>query len=112
VQCSAALICFFTIKLVRAQYALIPEGESYTRSDGVRICALPDFLQQEMPVLQARQAFSAWDARAGLGVHRPSDAEVFTRKSAATTGTRLAETWGGGFRPSDAPLTGRGRPKE
>lgn len=38
----------------QAQYVLIPEGESYTRSDGVRICALPDFLQQEMPALQTR----------------------------------------------------------
>ncbi|MEQ1747342.1 MAG: ATP-binding protein [Saprospiraceae bacterium] len=33
-------------------YVLIPEGESRTRSDGVRTCALLDFLLNEMPALQ------------------------------------------------------------
>ncbi|MCS7035908.1 MAG: ATP-binding protein [Saprospiraceae bacterium] len=36
------------------RYVIIPEGESYSRSDGIRVCSLPDFLKVEMPVLQSR----------------------------------------------------------
>jgi uncharacterized protein len=33
------------------RYVVIPTGESYNRSDGVRICSLSDFLLKEMPAL-------------------------------------------------------------
>jgi uncharacterized protein len=34
------------------RYVIVPSGESYTRSDGIRICSLPDFLEVEMRLLQ------------------------------------------------------------
>jgi len=36
------------------KYIIIPEGERYTRGDGVRVCALTDFLLQEMAMIQKK----------------------------------------------------------
>ncbi|MBL7826938.1 MAG: DUF4143 domain-containing protein, partial [Saprospiraceae bacterium] len=33
-------------------FIIIPEGESYLHSDGIRVCSLKNFLQVEMPVFQ------------------------------------------------------------
>lgn len=36
------------------RYVIVPEGESYSRSDGIRVCNLLDFLTMEIPALQRR----------------------------------------------------------
>ena len=35
------------------KYVIVPAGEAWTRSDGVRICSLPEFLEKDLAEIGA-----------------------------------------------------------